>query len=116
LCELNCRVPLACENSFDQGTPAPLRTALTAHTISTAHEMGWSDLDSGALLEAAEEKFDALITTDKNLRHQQELRGRGVAVLVLPMTSWLKLQRHLSQITAVVTELQPGDVCELIFC
>jgi len=35
---------------FDQGTPAALRVALTDHTVSTAYEMGWSDLDNGALL------------------------------------------------------------------
>jgi hypothetical protein len=64
---------------FDQGTPVPLRSALTAHTISTAHEMGWSGLDNGALLKAAEENFDTLITTDKNLRHQQELKGPTVS-------------------------------------
>jgi hypothetical protein len=39
---------------FDQGTPAPLRSALTAHTISTAYEMGSTDLDNGALLKVAE--------------------------------------------------------------
>jgi hypothetical protein len=58
---------------FDQGTPAPLRNALAAHTISTAYEMGWSDLENGELLKRAEEMFDAFITTDKNLRYQQNL-------------------------------------------
>ena len=58
---------------FDQGTPAPLRNALTAHTISTAYEMGWSHLDNGELLKWAEERFDAFIATDKNPRYQQNL-------------------------------------------
>jgi hypothetical protein len=39
---------------FDQGTPAPLRRALTDHAVSTAYEMGWAQLDNGALLKAAE--------------------------------------------------------------
>ena len=73
---------------FDQGTPAPLRGALTAHQVSTAHEMGWSELDNGRLLAAAEETFDVLVTTDRNLRHQQSMTGRRLAVLVLPTTSW----------------------------
>lgn len=67
---------------FDQGTPAPLRSALTAHTVSTAYEMGWTQLDNGALLKAAEAEFDALITTDKNLQYQQGLKGRQLAVLL----------------------------------
>jgi hypothetical protein len=41
---------------FDQGTPAPLRRALTGHTLSTAYEMGWMQMTNGALLRAADEK------------------------------------------------------------
>src|SRR5712664_1843307 len=67
---------------FDQGTPVPLRRALAGHTVSTAHEMGWAALDNGALLDAAEAAFDAFITTDRNLRHQQNLTGRRLATLV----------------------------------
>ena len=58
---------------FDQGTPAPLRHALKEHTVSTAYEKGWGDLDNGKLLAAAEAEFDVLVTTDKNLRYQQRL-------------------------------------------
>jgi hypothetical protein len=100
---------------FDQGTPAPLRSALTAHTISTAYEMGWTDLDNGALLKAAEAAFDAMITTDKNLRYQQDLEGRRLAILILPTTSWPKIQAHLPQVIAAVDRLQAGDVRELTF-
>ena len=59
---------------FDHGTPAPLRRALTGHSVSTAYEMGWTELDNGALLRAAESDFDVLITTDRNLRYQQPER------------------------------------------
>lgn len=77
---------------FDHGTPVPLRHALTNHTVFTAYEMGWADLDNGALLKAAETRFDALITTDRNLRYQQNLTGLRLAILVLPTTSWPKIQ------------------------
>ena len=100
---------------FDQGTPAPLRRALLGHVTSTAHEMGWSDLDNGALLQAAEMGFDALVTTDKNLRHQQNLSNRRLAVLVLPTTSWPRLQTHEAQVVAAVNALRPGDFAELNF-
>ena len=69
---------------FDHGTPLPLRRALINHTVSTAYDMGWADLDNGALLKAAETRFDALITTDQNLRYQQNLTGLRLAILVLP--------------------------------
>jgi hypothetical protein len=94
---------------FDQGTPAPLRNALTPHTISTAYEI-WSHLDNGELLKRAEERFDAL---------SQRIRTYGTnktsAILILPSTSWPTIQAYLSQIIAAVDQLQQGDLCELSF-
>ena len=56
---------------FDQGTPVPLRHALTDHSVATAYEMGWSRLSNGDLLDAAEARpFDLLITTDQILSRQ----------------------------------------------
>ena len=55
---------------FDQGTPVPLHNALPGHEVSTAYELGWSTLKNGELLRMAEERgFDALVTTDTNLRY-----------------------------------------------
>ena len=68
---------------FDQGPPEPLRRALAAHSVSTAYEMGWGHLSNGDLLRAAEKQFDAFITTDRNLRYQQNLAGRKMVLLVL---------------------------------
>ena len=58
---------------FDQGTPVPLREHLAGHGVETAYEKGWSALRNGMLLAKAEAEFDVLITTDRNLRHQQNL-------------------------------------------
>lgn len=58
---------------FDQGTPVPLRHSLTKHSVATAFEMGWSQLENGELLAMTEGKFDVLVTTDQNLRYQQNL-------------------------------------------
>jgi len=56
---------------FDQGTPVPLRSELTTHSVSTAHELGWSTLENGELLAAAEaEGFEVFVTTDRNLKYQ----------------------------------------------
>lgn len=100
---------------FDQGTPAPLRHALAGHTICTAYEMGWADLDNGALLQAAEREFSALITTDKNLRYQQNLTGRRLAIVVLPTTSWPRIQAHEVEVADAVSALRPGDFVALTF-
>jgi hypothetical protein len=100
---------------FDQGTPAPLRHTLAGHIVSTAYEMGWAELENGDLLSAAEAAFDAFITTDQNLRYQQNLAGRRLAILVLPTTSWPLIQLHVPKIAAAIDALRPGDFVELAF-
>jgi hypothetical protein len=98
---------------FDQGTPVPLRQHLSGHQVDTAFELGWSRLTNGDLLAAAEGRFDALVTTDRNLRHQQSLASRKLAVLVLPTTSWPRLQKQIPAIVAALASLKPGDYSEL---
>lgn len=65
---------------FDQGTPVPLRRFFAGHQVSTAYAEGWADFRNGDLLAAAEGRFELFITTDKNLRYQQDLRGRTLAM------------------------------------
>jgi hypothetical protein len=100
---------------FDQGTPAPLRHSLAGHHVATAFEMGWSNLSNGDLLRVAEDQFDLLITTDRNLRYQQNLVGRRMGIVVLPTTSWPKIQVKVSDIVAVVNAIQPGEYREVSF-
>ena len=101
---------------FDQGTPAPLRRALAGHDIVTAFEQGWSNLQNGDLIRVAEtDGFQILITTDQNLKYQQNLRGRKLAILVLPTTSWPKIQKCLNTVSTAVNSLKPGDYRELDF-
>jgi hypothetical protein len=69
---------------FDQATPVPLRRHLHGHTVRTAAQQGWATLKNGDLLVAAEAAgFDLLLTTDKNIRYQQNLAGRKIAIVVL---------------------------------
>jgi hypothetical protein len=98
---------------FDQGTPAPLRRYLLAHTVATAFEMGWAEFSNGKLLFEADTQFDVLVTTDQNLRYQQNLANRRLAILVLPFASWPKLEKHKSKIVAAIEALQAGDYLEL---
>jgi hypothetical protein len=98
---------------FDQGTPVPLRRSLAPHEVSTAFEMGWSKLENGELLNAAEGQFDLLLTTDQNLRYQQNLAGRRLAVLVLPTTNWLEIRNHQSEVAVAVNAMKPGEYREL---
>ena len=92
---------------FDQGTPVPLRRFLTRHDVSTAFERGWSRLKNGELLAAAESAgFAVLVTTDTNLKYQQNLVGRRLAIVVLSTPSWPRIQ---SAIEAVVTAIDHAE-------
>ena len=71
---------------FDQATPVPIRSYLEGHTVRTAAQQGWDKLGNGDLLTAAEEAgFDLLLTTDKNMRYQQNAVN---AVTLAAMRRW----------------------------
>jgi hypothetical protein len=88
---------------------------LGEHAVSTVYELGWAELDNGQLLRTAQEGFDLLLTTDQNLQHQQNLSDIALAILVLPTTSWPRIQRHASEVVTAVNTLQPGEYRELRF-
>ena len=69
---------------LDESVPRLLKLRLPQLNISTVQEMGWTGVQNGELLRRAEEHFDVLITADRNLRYQQNLSGRKLAILVLP--------------------------------
>ncbi len=99
---------------FDQGTPVPLRRYLPGHTIDTAYEKGWSKLSNGDLLTTAEQEgYELLITTDRNLRYQQNLTTRQIAIIVLLSTSWPRIQPHTDRIQALVEAVHPGEYHEV---
>ena len=99
---------------FDQGTPVPLRDDLSQHNIDTAFERGWSEMENGELLDTAErEGYQLLITTDRNLRNQQNLANRQLAILVLLSTSWPRIQVRIEDIRTAVDGIVPGDYVEV---
>lgn len=101
---------------FDQGTPVPLRESLTGHEVSTAYERGWATLKNGDLLDVAErDGFEVLVTTDKNLKHQQDLHARSIAIVVLTTTSWPRIRREVSAVARAVNGAVPESYVEVPF-
>lgn len=75
---------------------------------------GWDRLTNGELLAAAEEAgFDVLLTTDKNIRYQQNLTGRKIAVVVLGKGRWRLIRPSIPQIVAAVNAAKPGTFAEV---
>ncbi len=82
--------------------------------MDTAFEMSWSRLLNGELLDRAEEHgYELIITTDQQIRNQQNLARRQLAVLVLLSTSWPRIQLRVDEIQEAVNEMQPGDYREV---
>jgi hypothetical protein len=99
---------------LDQNTPAPLRGAFRLDHVETAYENGWAELTNGELLSAAElAGFDLLITTDKGIRHQQNLGRRRISLLVLSTNDWTRIRRCQDLIVSSVASIQSGAYIEL---
>ncbi|MBI2357473.1 MAG: hypothetical protein HYV04_00905 [Deltaproteobacteria bacterium] len=99
---------------FDQGTPLPLRGHLSPHQVETAFERGWSTLRNSDLLAAAErEGFEVFVTTDKNLRNQQNFGGLTIAIVVLSSTSWPRIQKAAPAVKQAIDTALPGSFQEV---
>ncbi len=82
--------------------------------IATAYELGWSTVTNGELIRLAEqEDYELLITTDTNLRYQQNLSGRSIAILVLTTTSWPRIRQVTGELQAAVAAIESGGYEEL---
>ncbi len=99
---------------FDNGTPAPLRHALKGHVVVEAIERGWERLSNGDLIAAAEAAgFELLLTTDKNMRYQQNLKGRRIAFIVVGNQQWPVLRRYVDRVAAAVDAATAGSFAEV---
>jgi hypothetical protein len=99
---------------FDQGTPVPIRPFLKEHTVQTTSERGRDTLENGELLKAAEAaEFDVLVTPDKNIRYQRNLKARTIALVVLGNPQWPVLRLHVERVVAAVNAATPGSYTEV---
>ena len=99
---------------LDECAPKALKASLAAHghECLTVQEVGWSGKENGELLRLAERQFNALITLDTNLRYQQNLEGRKIAVVViLAGSNRLEYLRPSFEACAKALEtIKPGEL------
>lgn len=99
---------------FDNGTPRGIARSLEGHTVKETRERGWDTLRNGELLNAAEDAgFDVLLTTDKNIRYQQNLTDRRIAIVVLGKGRWRLIKPLLAQVAATINAATPGTYIEV---
>jgi hypothetical protein len=99
---------------FDHGTPSGIARSLAGHQVTEAIERGWDRISNGELLTTAEAAgFERLLTTDKNIRYQQNLKGRKIAIAVLGNSAWRMVRIYLDRIAVAVNEATPGSYVEV---
>lgn len=99
---------------FDQATPVPLRPFLTDCEVRTAAQEGWDQLQNGDLILAAEKAgFDVLLTTDKNIRYQQNLTNRSIAIVLITKQQWPELRPHVSLVDSAIGSVRSGSYSEV---
>ena len=77
-------------------------------------ERAWELLENGELIEKAEEEgYEVIVTTDQNMRYQQNLSDRRLAIVVLMATAWPRVQHRTNEIRAAIEEVGRGQVREV---
>jgi hypothetical protein len=99
---------------FDNGTPRGLARFLVGHSVEEPRMRGWEELSNGDLIDVAEQAgFEVLVTTDKNIRYQQNLRARKIALVVLEHSQWPMVKLVAENIVAAVNAAKPGSYVEV---
>lgn len=94
---------------FDNGTPKPIAACLTGHEITYARQIGWHEMANGELIQQAEAAgYDVLLSTDKNIRYQQNFVHRKIALVVLGNQQWPIVKKYLDRIAAAISVCTPG--------
>jgi hypothetical protein len=89
--------------------PLAAGQALTSHTCTSPQRSGWGGFENGDLLKLAEQEFDLFVTSDQNLRYQQNLSDRKIAILELTTNDWATIRMNLAAVLARINAMQPGE-------
>jgi len=101
---------------LDENLPHPLKQAFSeSDTVVTVQELGLSGVLNGELLAALEGQFNVFVTADKNLKYQQNLQSRTIAIVELPTNRLPALNGIFSRIATAVSAVKPGEYITVTF-
>jgi len=98
---------------LDECVPWPMHKLLGGHECKTAQQCGWMGITNGELLRLAGKDFDLFVTSDQNIRYQQNLSNRQIAILELSTNDLRRIQGASELIKTVISNLQPQEFCRL---
>jgi predicted metalloenzyme YecM len=94
---------------LDENLPQPLRHHLTEFDVVTVQFLGWSGIQNGELISLIDGRFDVFLTSDQNLRYQQNLSHRQIAIVELPFIRRKEIPRFVDQIRKAILSSNSGD-------
>jgi hypothetical protein len=97
---------------LDECLPRRNKLGLPEHEVRTVGEMGWAGIKNGALLQRVAGQFDAFLTVDRGIAHQQNLRGVPFGIVALSAFSndIETLRPLLPRVREVLATLRPGEI------
>ena len=98
---------------LDECVPFGLTKLLVQHECSTAQRLGWGGLENGDLIARADGEFDVFVTADQNLRYQQNLLSRQIAILELSTNNFKQLRASVDLVVQTLEEIEPGQFVRL---
>jgi hypothetical protein len=101
---------------LDERLPRKLKRSIVGHDVATVQERGWSSKKNGELLRLMNGTVDVFLTSDQNLRYQQNLAaiGFGIIVLVVPDNRLPTLQPLMPEVQSLLDTMTPGSIVEVI--
>lgn len=102
---------------LDESMPRRFAASLSGHDVRTVGQCGWAGTQNGRLLALAATQFDVLVTADRNIQHQQNLKALPIAIVVLatPDGRAQSFQKLAPKLLATLKTLTPGSLVELQF-
>jgi predicted nuclease of predicted toxin-antitoxin system len=98
---------------LDECVPWPMHKILRGHSCSTVQGQGWGGIKNGDLLLRAEGEFDLFITSDQNIRYQQNLTGRRIAILELSTNDISRIEAASSLLEDALENIKPDEFRQL---
>ena len=98
---------------IDESLPRYLKRMMPDHEAQTVPERGWAGIQNGELLQLAENEFEVFLTADKNLRYQQNLKDRRLAIIEFPSNKLSVVKSLEAELHDLLVQATPGSYLTL---
>ena len=97
---------------LDEDIPVQCRHELSGYTVKTVEFMGWKGKKDREILELAEGKFDILITSDRHIKHQQNLAHYKIGIIELhpAIDSLAGINNLMPEVRKAIPKVKPHQI------